>query len=73
MPKVGQIYAHRFVVAGGPSDTPQAVNRFEVVEVTDEYVATRREATREEPTRWAAGTFDTLFQRVKGKAKKSLL
>lgn len=71
-PKVGQIYRHRFILDGGPSEGAQMPNRFRVVAVDGESVSTVRDGFREDPTRWMGGTFDTLFERVKGKARKSL-
>jgi hypothetical protein len=72
-PKVGQIYRHRFIIEGGPAEGPQTPNRFRVVAVDSESVSTVPEGSMEAATRWMAGTFDTLFERVKGKGKKRLL
>lgn len=41
---VGQIYRHKTVQKGGPSITPQPVNRHIVVKVSDQRVVTQADA-----------------------------
>ncbi|MCW5557718.1 MAG: hypothetical protein KIT22_07790 [Verrucomicrobiae bacterium] len=57
-------YRHRLVQETGPAITPQAPNRFVVLDATNRTVTAIRLGSKEEPVEWGRATFEDLFEPI---------